>query len=83
MFLKQHFASLPPRPQYDLDPKSPHLAHNAARLATEYTGEGESFRASPNYRNGGPWYDWAMFRWAKEGTGSKNHSKADSFVHYG
>jgi hypothetical protein len=30
-----------------------------------------------------PWYDWAMFRWAKEGTRSKNKSKEDSCVHYG
>jgi hypothetical protein len=83
MFLKQHFASLPSSPQHDLSPESPRLAYNCARLSTEYTREGESFRASPNFRGGGPWYDWAMFRWAKEGSGPKNRSKADSCVHYG
>ena len=36
-----------------------------------------------NYRQKGPWYDWSMFRWAKEGTGSQNRSKEDSCVHYG
>jgi hypothetical protein len=83
MFLKEHFASLPSSPQPDLSPESPRLAYNCARLSTEYTRQGESFRASPNFRGGGPWYDWAMFRWAKEGSGPKNRSKADSCVHYG
>ena len=83
-FLCQHFASLPPAIQPDFNPESTcRLAHGCARFMTEYTQGGESFRASPNFRNGGPWYDWAMFRWAKEGTKSKNRSTADSCVHYG
>ena len=42
------------------------------------------FRAHPNYRQKGPWYDWAMFRWAKEGgKRDKNRSKIDSCAHYG
>jgi hypothetical protein len=30
---------------------------------TEYTRQGVTFRCHPNYRNEGPWYDYAMFAW--------------------
>ena len=84
LFLKQHFGALPPSPQIDVNPDTTwRTAHGRARIATEYTRGGETFRASPNFRNGGPWYDWAMFRWNKEGKASKNRSKEDSCVHYG
>ena len=47
------------------------------------SGGGQIFCAHPQYQKGGPWYDWAMFCWAKEGTKSKNRSREDSCVHYG
>jgi hypothetical protein len=80
LFLEQH---------YELQPSSNVLddnglpVHGCASIATEYMRGGQIFRAHPKYRNGMPWYDWAMFRWAKEGTRSKNKSKEDSCVHYG
>ena len=30
---------------------------------TEYTRQQVTFRCHPNYRNEGPWYDYAMFAW--------------------
>ena len=34
-------------------------------IGTEYRREGVIFRAHPDYKGRGPWYDWAMFRYAK------------------
>ena len=36
---------------------------------TEYTRKGVTFRCHPNYKNDGPWFDYAMFAW-------ENHSMA-------
>ncbi len=80
LFFKQHFESLPGTGEYDLERREVHFS---ARLATEYNCAGQIFCANPNYRNGGPWYNWAMFRWTKEGTRSKNCSTEDSCMHYG
>jgi hypothetical protein len=80
MFLQDYYALLPGRNIFD---GISHGAHAVCRLATEYTRGGQIFRANPNYRQGGPWYDWTMFRWAKEGVRNMNRSKEDSCVHYG
>jgi hypothetical protein len=80
LFLKQYYESQPSTNVFD-DNGLP--VHGCASIATEYLRGGQIFRAHPKYRNGMPWYDWAMFRWAKEGTRSKNKSKEDSCVHYG
>ena len=34
-------------------------------VTTEHKRENVIFRAHPNYRGNGPWYDWAMFRYEK------------------
>jgi hypothetical protein len=80
LFLQDHFGRLPALAVFDHNRR---LAHARVELATEYTRGGEMFRSNPNYRQGGPWLDWTMFRWAKEGTKSKNKSKEESNVHYG
>jgi hypothetical protein len=70
MFLQDHYAPL--LPTLTFNGISHHSAHACCRLATEYTCGGQIFWADPNYHHGGPWYDWTMFRWAKEGTRIKN-----------
>lgn len=80
LFLKSYYESRVSENCYDGISRN---AHACVRLFTEYARGGLIFRANPNYRQKGPWYDWAMFRWAKEGTGSQNRSKEDSCVHYG
>jgi len=57
-------------------------------VATEYKRMGELFRAHPDYRRTGPWYDWAVFRWTKlklSATARRqvNRSVHDSTVYYG
>ena len=39
--------------------------------STEYNLKGHIFRAHPNYRQEGPWYDYAMITW---GTSPTNNS---------
>ena len=80
LFLKQYYELQPSTNVLD-DNGLP--VHGCVSIATEYVRGGQIFCAHPKYRNGMPWYDWAMFRWAKEGTQSKNKSKEDSCVHYG
>jgi hypothetical protein len=80
LFLKMYYATKPSQNVHDGISRN---AHACVRMFTEYARGGHIFRASPNYRQKGPWYDWAMFRWSKEGTASKNRSKEDSCVHYG
>ena len=62
-FLEQHFG-LTPRLSFPQVAGS--RVHTEVRLCCEYTRGGTIFHAHPNYRQGGPWYDLAMFRWAKE-----------------
>ena len=80
LFLKSYFVTKDSKNCHD---GTSRIAHACVRLFTEYTRGGHIFRANPNYRQNGPWYDWAMFRWSKEGTRSKNRSIEDSCVHYG
>ena len=57
-------------------------SHRHVRISAEYQRSGVLFRAHPNYRQKGPWYGWAIFRWAKEGgKRDKNRSKIDSCAH--
>ncbi len=80
-FLETHYGSQPARPCCNDKIRE---AHMCVRISAEYTRGGVVFRAHPNYRKKGPWYDWAMFRWAKEGgKKDKNRSTIDSCVHYG
>ena len=39
--------------------------HSILQITSEYKRGNETFRAHRNYRDGGPWYDWVMFRWEK------------------
>jgi hypothetical protein len=58
-------------------------AHACVRLSTKYAHGCTLFRAHPNYRQMGPWYDWAMIWWAKDGgQWAKSRSKEDSCVHH-
>ena len=42
------------------------------------------YRAHPNYKSNGAWYDWVMVRWNKDNTNKKcNQTKASSNVEYG
>jgi hypothetical protein len=80
-FLQEYHGSRPPTFPVNGQGRE---AHGMAKLSTEYTRGGTIFRAHPNYRQKGPWYDWAMIRWAKEdGQRAKSRSKEDSCVHYG
>jgi hypothetical protein len=36
--------------------------HTILQITSEYKRGNETFRAHRNYRSGGPWYDWVMFR---------------------
>jgi hypothetical protein len=79
-FLEVHYGALPAQPMWNIDRN----AHKCVKVITEYSRGGSLFRAHPNYRQLGPWYDWAMIRWAKEGgQRASSRSKEDSCVHYG
>lgn len=47
----------------------------------EYNRQGITFRCHPNYKNEGPWYDYALFAWDQPSnakyTKSKNKSVTD------
>jgi hypothetical protein len=80
-FLENYYGALPARLCYSEVGRE---AHWCVQISAEYTRGSALFRAHLNYCQGGPWYDWAMFRWAKEGGRSeKNCLKSDSCVHYG
>ena len=80
-FLESHYSEFPAQPCQSAHGRE---AYRSIRISAEYTRGGVLFRAHPNYRQKGPWYDWAMFRWAKEGgTRDKNQSKINSCAHYG
>jgi hypothetical protein len=39
--------------------------HTILQITSEYKRGNKTFRAHRNYRSGGPWYDWVMFRCEK------------------
>ena len=45
---------------------------------TEYTRQKITFRCHPNYRNEGPWYDYALFAWEQPSTGKHAQAKKTS-----
>jgi hypothetical protein len=80
-FLESHYGEVPSVPMWNGKDRN---AHVGVRFSTEYTRGGTIFRAHPNYRQLGSWYDWAMIRWDKEGGHRPpSRSKEDSCVHYG
>jgi hypothetical protein len=69
-FLESHYGALPSQPSWNGQDRNVHMV---VRFSTEYTRGGNIFQAHPNYGQLGPWYDWAMIRWDKEG-GQRAHS---------
>ena len=47
-------------------------------MYTEYKREHEIFRAHPNYRSEGTWYDWAIFKFEKNLVSDQDIKKAQS-----
>ena len=59
-FLETHYGEGPARTCVN---ETGCKAHYCIRISAEYQRGGVLFRAHHNYRQKGPWYDWARFRW--------------------
>jgi hypothetical protein len=61
-------------PQYHVDWVARHLAGQLGDVTsivgcTEYSKDGNIFRAHPAYRGGACWHDWAMIGWEDDDNG--------------
>ena len=53
------------------------------KFATEFHHDGETYRGHPNFRDNGPWYDWAMFLWDNDVGATQITWTSDPCPHYG